>query len=91
MKKGIANNSPAMEMLTAMEERAEKQQEQVEVKPQVKKQDTQAPKAPKETKSKHLQLLIKPSTFIKLKTASDRQGQSVNEYINNLLEEVLGE
>lgn len=92
MKK-LKENSIAFEMLNDLDEKAETKQS-------TKKQATQkapstnfseAQKPYKETKSKHLQLLIKPSTFTKLKQASTMQGQSVNEYINNLLESTLGD
>lgn len=40
-----------------------------------------------ETKSKRLQLLIKPSTFNKVKSIADDKQLSVNELINQILEQ----
>ena len=42
-----------------------------------------------ETKSRRLQLLIKPSTAEKLKRIATRAGTSVNDLINSILEEAL--
>lgn len=44
-----------------------------------------------ETKSKRLQLLIKPSTANKLKAKAEQEKRSVNDIINSILEEVLEE
>lgn len=45
--------------------------------------------APKETKSRRMQLLVKPSTAAKLKAAADAGGLSVNDLINRIFEEWL--
>ena len=42
-----------------------------------------------ETKSKRLQLLIKPSTHEKLKSIADQKNISVNELINKILENYI--
>lgn len=39
-----------------------------------------------ETKSKRLNLLIKPSVYDLLKETADAEGQTINSYINNLIE-----
>lgn len=41
----------------------------------------------REPKSERLQLLIRPTTKAAIKAAADREGVSVNELINNILEE----
>ena len=42
-----------------------------------------------EKKSRRLQLLMKPSIYDKLKARADREGNSVNDVVNNLIEEAL--
>jgi hypothetical protein len=42
-----------------------------------------------ETKSRRLQLLIQPSLHLKLKARAKKERKSVNELINNFLEEAL--
>ena len=42
-----------------------------------------------EKKSRRLQLLMKPSIYEKLKARADREGNSVNDVVNNLIEEAL--
>ena len=42
--------------------------------------------AKKETKSRKLNSLIKPSIYEKLKTLAENEGQSVNETLNEILE-----
>ena len=44
-----------------------------------------------ENKSKRLQLLTKPSTAEKLKAKATREGRSVNDIINTILEDALRE
>lgn len=44
---------------------------------------------PPESKTKRLQSLIKPSTHAKLKEMSERQNCSVNELVNQALEEFI--
>ena len=101
-KQRINEHSEAMERLKAMKLQPEEakapavadpEDQPKKTAPAVKKTERKAPaKKPfKETKSKHLQLLLKPSTFAKLKQASDNSGLSVNEYVNNVLEDILGE
>lgn len=41
-----------------------------------------------ETKSKRLQLLIKPSTYDKLKTKAKNEGTSINDLVNRILENI---
>lgn len=43
-----------------------------------------------EKKTRRLQLLMRPSLYDKLKAKAETEGQSVNEMINSLLEDVLG-
>lgn len=63
-------------------------------------QETPAGKAPEgyhanplyiENKSKRLQLLTKPSTAEKLRAKAQREGRSVNDIVNTILEEALRE
>lgn len=63
-------------------------------------QEAQAGKAPEgyhanplyiENKSKRLQLLTKPSTAEKLRAKAQREGRSVNDIVNTILEEALRE
>ena len=42
-----------------------------------------------ENKSKRLQLLTKPSTAEKLRAKAQREGRSVNDIVNTILEEAL--
>ena len=42
-----------------------------------------------ETKSRRLQLLLKPSIFKKLKQTADKKHTSVNDLVNSILEESL--
>ena len=42
-----------------------------------------------EKKSRRLQLLMKPSIYEKLKARADGEGNSVNDVVNNLIEEAL--
>lgn len=44
-----------------------------------------------ETKSKRLQLLIQPSLHEKLKKRASQESTSVNDLINTILQEALGE
>ncbi len=45
--------------------------------------------APKETKSRRMQLLVKPSTAERLEAAAAEEGLSMNELVNRLMEEYL--
>ena len=44
-----------------------------------------------ETKSKRLQLLIQPSLHEKLKRKAQAEGTSVNDLVNSILQDALGE
>ncbi len=44
-----------------------------------------------ENKSKRLQLLTKPSTAEKLRAKAQREGRSVNDIVNSILEDALRE
>lgn len=44
-----------------------------------------------EKKTRRLQLLLRPSIYEKLKARADAEGQSVNEFIDHLLEATLKE
>lgn len=41
-----------------------------------------------ETKSRRVQILLKPSNYQKAKDLADKAGQSFNDFINTLLEEI---
>lgn len=43
----------------------------------------------RETKSRRLQILIRPGTYERLKRLSESRGQSVNDLINEILEDYL--
>lgn len=47
------------------------------------------PRIRRETKSKRLQILIRPGTHERLKRLSESRGQSVNDLINEILEDYL--
>lgn len=76
-------DNPAMFFITAPEP---------EEKPAEERAESFRP-APRhmESKSKRLQLLIRPSTAEKLKARAGAEGTSVNDLINTILEEALRE
>ena len=43
----------------------------------------------KEARSERIQLLVRPTTREQLKAEADKAGQSLNEYVNNILEDYL--
>lgn len=81
MAKKSFMDSPALRFITANEEE--------------KPQKEELPKGYKispvyiETKSRRLQLLLKPSIFKKLKQTADKKHTSVNDLVNSILEENL--
>lgn len=89
MAKKSFMDSPALRFITANEE--EKPQKEEKIAP--KKEEL--PKGYKispvyiETKSRRLQLLLKPSIFKKLKQTADKKRTSVNDLVNSILEENL--
>ena len=65
-----------------------------------KKKVTDAPKPPKgykinyeyvETRSRRAQFLLQPSVYARLQEEAKAQGISVNELVNNIIKEALGE
>ena len=48
------------------------------------------PAARKESKSRRLQLLIKPSVYESIKERADKSGTSVNDWVNGVIERALG-
>ena len=86
------NINPAMNFISQESiDRAETTAETVKTRP------AKAPEGYKlnplyiETKSKRLQLLIQPSLHEKLKTKARAEGISVNELVNNILQDALAE
>ena len=53
--------------------------------------ERQAAPMTREPKSRRLQLLIRPSLYERLRAGSERNGTSVNEYINSILEDATKE
>ena len=83
--------NPALAFITGLKEeeeqkRAAQQQEQEQEQPRA----VQRPQSP-ETKSRRLQLLLKPSTYNAIKERADERYISVNEWINAALEAALRE
>lgn len=70
---------------TPTEETAAEKQPITAIKKEALREYTQK----KERKTKRLQLLITPTTEDKLQRMKEATGQSVNEFINNILEDVL--
>lgn len=52
-------------------------------------EEPRAKRKPKESKSKRLQLLMKPSLYELIKERAEQEGCSVNEFIHNTMEEAL--
>lgn len=72
----FTNQSPAAELL---QRRPQQQPKKEEERPRVSAEYY------RETKSKKLQLLIFPSLYRGIKDLADAEGESVNNYINELL------
>lgn len=53
--------------------------------------DTTPPPPRKETKSKRVNLLVRPSVYDKLKVIAAASGVSVNDYINTVMERIVAE
>lgn len=83
MAKKSFKDSPALRFITANEEE------------KINPKKDELPKGYKispvyiETKSRRLQLLLKPSIFKKLKQTADKKHTSVNDLVNSILEENL--
>jgi len=93
MKKNLIPDNPVLNILGFEPEiKAEKKQESYIKREESAKKTLKEPKMQEltpekqETKSKRLNLLIKPSTAEKLYSLSEKYGISVNELINRLLE-----
>lgn len=75
-KDSIGN--PAMQFISAPVAEAQEAPEGYKVNPQYI-----------ETKSKRVQLLMKPSTVAKLRARATAEGRSLNDLINSILEETV--
>ena len=53
--------------------------------------DTTPPPPRKETKSKRVNLLVRPSVYDKLKVIAAASGVSVNDYINTVMERIVSQ
>ena len=84
-KNTFKKDNPALSFMTPVEEEATVDVEETVVKP-VKKN-----KAPEyiETKSKRVQLLLQPSVVDAIKAYAKREGLSMNEAINEAIQEYL--
>ena len=81
--------NPALAFITGLKEE-EEQKRAAQQQEQEQPRTVQRPQPP-ETKSRRLQLLLKPSTYNAIKERADERYISVNEWINAALEAVLHE
>ncbi len=81
--------NPALAFITGLKEE-EEQKRAAQQQEQEQPRAAQRPQPP-ETKSRRLQLLLKPSTYNAIKERADERYISVNEWINAALEAVLRE
>ena len=79
--------NPAMQFITPQAEPEAKEQPKAEVKPKPKKVKEDS----KETKTKHLHLLFKPSLLEDITKIAFMQKKSVNSLISDVLEEYRAE
>lgn len=88
MAKKSFMDSPALRFITANEEKTVKE-EKITPKKDELPQGYKISPVYIETKSRRLQLLLKPSIFKKLKQTADKKHTSVNDLVNSILEENL--
>lgn len=88
MAKKSFMDSPALRFITANEEEPQKEEKIAPKKEELPKGYKISP-VYIETKSRRLQLLLKPSIFKKLKQTADKKHTSVNDLVNSILEENL--
>ena len=81
--------NPALAFITGLNEE-EEQKRAAQQQEQEQPRAAQRPQPP-ETKSRRLQLLLKPSTYNAIKERADERYISVNEWINAALEAALRE
>lgn len=81
--------NPALAFITGLKEE-EEQKRAAQQQEQEQPRAAQRPQPP-ETKSRRLQLLLKPSTYNAIKERADERYISVNEWINAALEAALHE
>ena len=81
--------NPALAFITGLKEE-EEQKRAAQQQEQEQPRAVQRPQPP-ETKSRRLQLLLKPSTYNAIKERADERYISVNEWINAALEAALHE
>lgn len=81
--------NPALAFITGLKEE-EEQKRAAQQQEQEQPRAAQRPQPP-ETKSRRLQLLLKPSTYNAIKERADERYISVNEWINAALEAALRE
>lgn len=88
MAKKSFMDSPALRFITSNEEKTVKEEKITPKKEELPKGYKISP-VYIETKSRRLQLLLKPSIFKKLKQTADKKHTSVNDLVNSILEESL--
>lgn len=88
MAKKSFMDSPALRFITSNEEKPQKEEKITPKKDELPKGYKISP-VYIETKSRRLQLLLKPSIFKKLKQTADKKHTSVNDLVNSILEENL--
>lgn len=84
-KSFIEDSNPALRFITGQEPEGEGKPQTVAPAPEGYKLNP----AYIETKSKRVQLLLKPSTYKKIKALAERAGTSFNDFINTKLEEII--
>ena len=84
-KKSFNLDNPALQFISTPEEKKKEEAEVIAPAPEGYKINPLY----LEKKSRRLQLLMKPSISEKLKARADREGNSVNDVVNNLIEEAL--
>ena len=89
MAKKSFMDSPALRFITAKEEEQTVKEEKITPKKDELPQGYKISPVYIETKSRRLQLLLKPSIFKKLKQTADKKHTSVNDLVNSILEENL--
>lgn len=89
MAKKSFMDSPALRFITANEEEKTVKEEKVAPKKEELPKGYKISPVYIETKSRRLQLLLKPSIFKKLKQTADKKHTSVNDLVNSILEKNL--
>lgn len=91
MAKKTFKDNPALQFISTAEEETEEREQTAEAVPAKAPEGYHINPLYIENKSKRLQLLVKPSTVEKLRAKAQREGRSVNDIVNTILEEALRE